>query len=87
VLADHVQIAGLLSHKIRQPWIVSYDAAPEVIDLYKDYASLPYSIEYSAQTRYAGAEVIFYSPGLRAPVTPKPAAIRLPVVVPPCRTQ
>jgi DNA adenine methylase len=38
---DHNQIADLVINHIHQPWIVSYDATPEIMNLYKKN-SLPY---------------------------------------------
>lgn len=57
---DHKHIAQLVS-TIRQPWLVSYDSCPEIDALYSQYNNIPYKINYSAQDRYAGSEVIFLS--------------------------
>lgn len=73
---DHRQIATLVSQQIRQPWIVSYDAAPEIIELYGNYQQLLYHISYSAQDRYAGAEVIIYN-RLKIPYVKDPAKTKL----------
>lgn len=45
-------------------WIVSYDDAPEIRALYQDFRSIEYSIHYSVQERYKGAEVMFFSDDL-----------------------
>jgi DNA adenine methylase len=79
---EHAEIAGLVSTKIRQPWIVSYDAALEILELYKQHLSLQYHINYSAQDRYAGAEVIFFSRHLKVPKAQNPTAIKLPRLQP-----
>ncbi len=42
-------------------WIVSYDDTPEIRALYKIFRSINYSINYSAQDRYRGSEVMFFS--------------------------
>lgn len=76
---DHKQIAELVTNQVKQPWIVSYDAAPEIISLYKGYNQLLYSISYSAQDRYAGAEVIIYS-GLKVPHVKNPATAKIPAL-------
>lgn len=75
---DHAIIADLVSSQIAQPWIVSYDATPEIMELYKDHQNLRYSISYSAQDRYAGSEVIFHSQLLNLPQADNPTAIKLP---------
>jgi DNA adenine methylase len=59
---DHLKIARLLgSSRFRRPWVVSYDNADEIRAMY-DYArSCTYGLDYTAQTRYTGAEVMFFS--------------------------
>ncbi len=77
--AAHAEIARLVP-KIRQEWVVSYDAADEIKALYDDYDPLEYDLSYSAQDRYRGDEVMFFKPGLVLPDVPSPANIRVPVV-------
>ena len=69
---DHEAIAKLTCLEIPQPWIVSYDAAPEIVDLYRGYESISYSISYSAQRRYQGEEIMFFSPTLCIPQVANP---------------
>ncbi|HUN08417.1 MAG TPA: DNA adenine methylase [Aggregatilineales bacterium] len=57
---SHKHIAKLVA-KIKQPWLVSYDSCPEIDGLYSKYRQLRYSINYSAQDRYSGSEVLFFS--------------------------
>lgn len=74
---DHVQIARLV-RGLTQPWVVSYDAAPEVLRLYgAGFASTRYSLSYSANARYSGREVMFFSPDLEHPEAISPAGIRM----------
>ena len=65
---DHAQIARLLgSGRFRRPWIVSYDNADEIRMMY-DYArSITYGLNYTAQQRYTGSEVMFFSERLTPP--------------------
>lgn len=74
--SDHKKISELVS-SIEQPWLVSYDGCQEIKDLYKDYASIDYFINYSAQARYAGPEVIFFSKKLVVPQVSSPTKIKL----------
>ncbi len=74
---DHRQIADLVILRVRQPWVVSYDAAPEITELYREHPHLLYNISYSAQDRYAGAEVLFYSRQLQVPSVQNPAAVKM----------
>jgi DNA adenine methylase len=75
---DHAYIANLVFN-IKQPWIVSYDATPEIMKIYNNYQNIRYSISYSARERYAGSEVIFYKEGLKVPDTDDPIRLKLPV--------
>lgn len=68
---DHATVAGVVT-TIRQPWIVSYDDVTQIEELYHDYRKLTYSINYSAQARYSGAEVMFFSPTLVIPSVKNP---------------
>ena len=70
----HVAIARRVG-QLRVPWVVSYDAAPEILHLYKRRKSLRYSLSYSAGDRHRGAEVMFFSRSLVAPSVASPAGI------------
>lgn len=61
---DHARIAETL---VSCPWrwVISYDAAPEVLALYEDYPCLLYSLRYTAAGSYEGEEAMFFSPGLQ----------------------
>lgn len=57
---DHQQIAeavGCYPHK----WLMSYDAAPFITDLYKRYRQHEYYLSYSAGNPAKGREVMIYS--------------------------
>lgn len=74
---DHVGIAGLVASKIKQPWVVTYDNTPKIIRLYKGYRSIKYDLSYSAQERYAGSEIMFFSQTLLIPQIKDPAHVSL----------
>ncbi|MFI5096873.1 MAG: DNA adenine methylase [Candidatus Acidiferrales bacterium] len=61
--ADHAEIAALLVG-CKHPWLVSYDDVPEIRRLYKGYRRKKYRLSYTAQERYEGAEIVFFSHGL-----------------------
>lgn len=71
----HVEISRRVE-ALRGPWIVSYDTAPPVLDLYEGRRSLRYSLSYSAGDRYRGDEVMFFSDDLAVPATTSPAGIQ-----------
>jgi DNA adenine methylase len=65
---DHVKIANLLQKKnFSSPWVVSYDNVTEIQTMYKASRSLTYGLNYTAQVRYIGSEVMFSKAGLKIP--------------------
>ncbi len=67
--ADHERIAKLLgSVNFRRPWIVSYDNVSEIRSMYEYARSFTYGLNYTAQRRYIGAEVMFFGDRLEPPV-------------------
>lgn len=65
---DHAQIAKLLgSARFRRPWVVSYDNADEIREMYAYARSFTYGLHYTAQRRYTGSEVMFFSERLQPP--------------------
>ncbi|MDO9450985.1 MAG: DNA adenine methylase, partial [Rugosibacter sp.] len=65
---DHLQIAkALQSNKFTLPWVVSYDNATEICDMYQISKRLAYNLNYTAQKRYVGNEVMFFSQKLLVP--------------------
>jgi DNA adenine methylase len=63
---DHAAISSLVA-EIEQPWIVSYDNVPQIKRLYRSFRSRTFGLRYSAQDRYEGSEVMFFSPKLSIP--------------------
>lgn len=74
---DHARIAQQI-RSLPNPWVVSYDNVPEIRKLYEGFRALEYNISYSAQDRYRGKEVTFFSAGLKIPDVTNPARIRQP---------
>lgn len=73
---DHVNIANLVKKQITHPWIVSYDHAPEIVEMYQGCPTITYGINYSAQNRYEGAEAMFFSKTLVIPDVKNPANLK-----------
>ncbi len=76
---DHAEIAQLV-REVSQQWIVSYDAAPEILELYKDHQIINYGLSYSAAARYRGSEVMFLGPQLIQPPVESPANVGFNIV-------
>ncbi|MCH4272608.1 MAG: DNA adenine methylase [Kerstersia gyiorum] len=71
---DHEKIARLLgSNRFRRPWIVSYDNTEEICEMYSYAHSFTYGLNYTAQRRYTGSEVMFFSDRLTPPDTEQAA--------------
>jgi len=70
---DHVAIAKLVKNKLKIPWIVSYDNAPEIIKLYHSFSTITYGMSYSAGDRYSGNEAMFFSRKVSIPVADNPS--------------
>jgi DNA adenine methylase len=65
---DHNGIAVTLqSDHFQWPWVVSYDNVEEICSMYKLSKSLSYGLNYTAQRRYVGSEVMFFSQHLLIP--------------------
>ena len=63
---DHQLIAQAVS-KYRGKWLMSYDAAPFITNLYKAYRQCEYYLSYSAGNPARGREVMIYSDELVVP--------------------
>jgi DNA adenine methylase len=69
---DHVTIRDAIL-KLNSVWVVSYDAAKPILQMYSDYQSLRYTLAYSANARLFGSEVMFFSPSLTPPEESPPS--------------
>ena len=63
---DHAVVAETIL-KLSQPWIVTYDDASEIRQLYKPRRKFHFDINYSVQTKRIGTELLITSKGLRIP--------------------
>jgi DNA adenine methylase len=76
---EHATVAAAVG-RLRTPWVVSYDRAPEIMRLYGRFTPLAFQLAYSAQERYDGGEVMFFSPACAY------RPLRRPGSCAPCRT-
>lgn len=58
---DHVKLAEVITTKIKQPWIVTYDNVEVIRDLYKEYKQNKFDLNYTANLKYTGKELMIYS--------------------------
>ena len=65
--SDHQKIRDFIIQNIKCPWVVSYDNAPEINELYKNTKGIIYGLPYTAASRREGTETIFFSETLLVP--------------------
>lgn len=58
---DHLSLANKIKNIKYHSWILTYDNTPEIKDMYKNFRSEVYKLNYSVQKKHKGEEVIFYS--------------------------
>lgn len=60
---DHLEIAQLLRQRdFGRRWVVSYDDAEQIREMYEGVRSIQYGLGYTAQRRYTGSEVMLFDP-------------------------
>jgi len=74
---DHKAIAKQVQKEIKLPWIVSYDYAPEILEMYTKSRSIVYGLNYSAQDKYEGMEAMFFSKKLVIPDVANPSKLKV----------
>lgn len=60
---DHVRLKEYVS-QLEGNWIITYDDAEEIKELYRSFNQHPLSISYFAAEKRKGTEILFYSPRL-----------------------
>ncbi len=75
--ADHELVADRIL-ELEMPWILTYDHCDEIHDLYTDRRQFQFSLNYSAQTKRVGSELLIASKGLRIPDELRAAQVHRP---------
>ncbi|MBP1785745.1 DNA adenine methylase [Micromonospora sp. HB375] len=71
---DHLAVSSTV-RSMKGPWVVSYDADPEILAMYSGSESMRYILGYSASKSPNGTEVMFFSDDLVIPDVSSPAGI------------
>lgn len=64
---DHVAICNKLK-EVNYPWIVSYDNTEEIKSIYSGYRQEEYFLNYTAQEKRKGSEVMILGPNIISPL-------------------
>jgi DNA adenine methylase len=67
VAGDHEILARFMKVQPGLKWIMSYDAAEEIEELYSSFRQVRFTLSYSATTRKAGNELLILGRGLKFP--------------------
>lgn len=65
---DHVAVMNAVSLHRSAKWVVSYDAVAPIMDIYREFDPILYTLNYSAGAVGTGREVIYLSDVLKLPV-------------------
>lgn len=65
--SDHRRVADAIQNDISQMWVVSYDAAPQILRYYAKRRKFKYNLQYAASSSYIGREVFIFSDDLVVP--------------------
>jgi len=72
--SDHERVANRI-YNLDHSWIISYDNVKPIFNLYNQFRYITYGLNYSAQSRYIGKEIMFFSDNLSIPEVPDPTKI------------
>lgn len=64
---DHVKIKESIIEHVNCNWIITYDNAPEIQQLYADQEIKCYDLDYSASTRKKASELIIFDSSINLP--------------------
>lgn len=66
-LEDHQRIEKTIREKVNCDWIITYDYAKEIEDIYKDYNMSLYDLNYSVFSKCKASELIIFKDGIAMP--------------------
>lgn len=64
---DHVRIERVIRDHVKCDWIITYDDAPEIKEIYGGYSMCLYDLNYSVSTKCKASELMIFKDGIEAP--------------------
>ena len=64
---DHIRIEKSIRENVIGDWIITYDYAPEIKEIYRDYNLYLYDLNYSASKKCKTSELIILKNGIEPP--------------------
>lgn len=64
---DHVRIERTIRDHVKCDWIITYDDAPEIKDIYRVYSMCLYDLNYSVSTKCKASELMIFKEGIEVP--------------------
>ena len=58
--ADHERIEQLVNNYVLCDWIITYDQAPKIVDIYEGYDMLQYDLNYSLSEKKKASELMIF---------------------------
>lgn len=63
--SDHKVLCSAIRETDDYYWVLTYDNAPEILNLYSEYRPREYQLHYSAGRKRKGKELMFFGPNLQ----------------------
>ena len=64
---DHAKVAAAIKALSKEKWVITYDYVLPIRNLYKEYSSIKFTLNYSAAKSSIGTEIMIFSDGLKKP--------------------
>lgn len=58
---DHIDLYNTITNNVRQKWILTYDNAEDIFQMYKHYRPHSYELNYSMGKKTKGTEMMYFS--------------------------
>ena len=76
-LEDHKRIGSLIKRELECDWIVTYDDAPEIVEIYKGCVVKRYDLNYSVAVKRTASELVIMSNKNRFPTNEELASKKI----------